>query len=306
MERIVAIVGFLGAGKTTLLKHLAATLITEAWRPYVILNDYVDAELDAQRIYDSIQPSRVTALSGSCICCDGIHELRRCVNSVPPRKRGITLIEANGTSDASLLMGFLGVGLASHFLPPVQVSAVDAKNWQKRGVHNALEAEQVKVSSLILQTHLDGVTRERVTEVSDSLRRTNPQAKIVTKAELKAVIDSGLEPVACAASNLEHSTTHWSSCSVDLPELPNAECIKAICDLIPPEVLRIKGCTKVGSDNSYTYFERCPDGEVYVRFYPGVPVTGSKLLTVGPGSEPTLLQAAVAQGLAVGEGSATP
>ena len=145
MEPIVTIVGFLGAGKTTLLKHLAVTLQNDGWDPYVILNDYADAELDAQQLAESLSTGTVRALTGSCICCDGIDELRSSVNAIPPRDKGITLIEANGTSDACTLMGFLGVGLDDRFLPPVQVSVVDVKNWQNRGYLNDLEAEQVAV-----------------------------------------------------------------------------------------------------------------------------------------------------------------
>ena len=47
-EPIITIVGFLGAGKTTLLKHLVEVFVREHWQPYVILNDYMDAHLDAE------------------------------------------------------------------------------------------------------------------------------------------------------------------------------------------------------------------------------------------------------------------
>jgi len=50
MEPIIAIVGFLGAGKTTLLKHLTNSFISVGWNPYVILNDYENAFLDAQQL----------------------------------------------------------------------------------------------------------------------------------------------------------------------------------------------------------------------------------------------------------------
>ena len=134
MEPIIAIVGFLGAGKTTLLRHLANSFVLENWNPYVILNDYENALLDAQQLAEKIDPKLIKALNGSCICCSGIAELRDYVNRIPLRSNGITLIEANGTSDACSLMGFLGVGLENRFMPPVQISVVDVKNWQRRRV----------------------------------------------------------------------------------------------------------------------------------------------------------------------------
>jgi hypothetical protein len=61
--------------------------------------------------------------------------------------------------------------------------------------------------------------------------------------------------------------------------------------------MRIKGCTKVAGEPHYTYFERCPDGEVYVRPYRGEPDTGAKLLTIGPGSDQQLLNRVIEQSL---------
>ncbi len=297
MESIVAIVGFLGAGKTTLLRHLVERFLAESWNPYVILNDYANADLDAEQISREILPRSVRALTGSCICCDGINELRDSVNNIPMRERGITLIEANGTSDASMLMGFLGVGLDERYAPPIQISVVDVENWQRRGFHNELEAEQVRVSSLIVLTHLEGASNDRVAQVAEGVSGINPLATVVSREELDVLLVPELQPIENASTGLDHRKTHWSSCSVTLPDLPDVECIKHICDSIPSTILRIKGCTRVGRDEGYTYFERVPSGRVYVRPYSGSPRTGPKLLTVGPGSEPLLLQRAVTRSL---------
>ena len=81
MEPIIAIVGFLGAGKTTLLRHLSESFINVGWSPYVILNDYENAMLDAQQLSEKIDSRLIKALNGSCICCSGIAELRNFVNS---------------------------------------------------------------------------------------------------------------------------------------------------------------------------------------------------------------------------------
>jgi G3E family GTPase len=100
MEAIITVVGFLGAGKTTLLKHLTTNYIDNGWNPFIILNDYENAYLDAQQFIHQAGKKSVVPLSGSCICCSGIHELRDFVNRIPERSNGITLIEANGTTDA--------------------------------------------------------------------------------------------------------------------------------------------------------------------------------------------------------------
>ena len=295
MESIITLVGFLGAGKTTLLKHLVERALDEHWRPFVILNDYMDADIDAQQLSENLGSKSIKALTGSCICCDGIAELRECVNGIPQREAGITFIEANGTSDASRLMEFLGVGVNERFSPPIQVSVVDVKNWQKRGVNNDLEAEQIKISSLIVLTHRNGVPSDRVAQVEREVRETNPYASLATEAELDVLLLSNLEPIESVPATLPHNKSHWSSCSIDLHDLPDVASVQHLCELIPADILRIKGCTKVGGFDGYVHFERCPDGEIYLRRYHGSPVTGPKLLAIGPRSEPDVLRNAVAQ-----------
>ena len=93
MEAIITVVGFLGAGKTTLLNQLIQNAIQKNWDPYVILNDYENAGLEVQQFYNKVDPQNVKPLSGSCICCSGIGELRDFVNRIPSRNNGITFIE---------------------------------------------------------------------------------------------------------------------------------------------------------------------------------------------------------------------
>jgi len=297
MEAIITVVGFLGAGKTTLLKHLATRFADQGWKPYVILNDYENAHLDIQQFHQLMEPKWIKALNGSCICCSGINELRDFVNGIPERTNGITLIEANGTSDAVSLLSFLGVGIHERFLPPIQISVVNAKNWQKRGEHNELEANQIQVSSLIVLTHVEHITAERRDFVEADLQRLNPSAEILDMARMDVALLPKLSPSDNKAQTLDHLKAHWSSCSADLPHLPHTDTIYAICDEIPDSILRVKGCTQIGNQAGYTYFERTPDGQITIRPFNGEPITGPKLLTIGPGSEPELLKSAIENGL---------
>jgi G3E family GTPase len=297
MEAIITVVGFLGAGKTTLLKRLADSYIENDWKPFIILNDYENANLDVQQFMETMDSKSVRALSGSCICCSGITELRDFVNRIPERENGITLIEANGTSDACSLMSFLGVGINERFSPPIQVSVVDVKNWQKRGEHNDLEANQIQVSSLLVLTHLDKVSQERIDEVVTDLYSFNPFAEIIRMEDIDISLLPKLTPSKNKAEKLDHLKAHWSSCSVDLPNLPNTNSIHELCAVLPQSILRVKGCTQIADEENYTYFERTPDGEVSIRPFNGIPITGSKLLTIGPGSEISLLEKAVEIGL---------
>ncbi|PKV51372.1 G3E family GTPase [Aquimarina sp. MAR_2010_214] len=297
MESIITVVGFLGAGKTTLLRYLIAEFIDNGWNPFIILNDYENANMDAQQLTQQVDFNNIKALSGSCICCSGIMELRNIVNRIPKRENGITLIEANGTSDACSLMEFLGVGLNDRFLPPIQISVVDVKNWQKRGEHNELESNQIQISSLIVLTHLANTGKNRQALVIKEIKELNPMAKIITMDNLDVSLLLELLPSTNGVQKFEHQKTHWSSCSSDLPNLPNSDCIYAICKALPKCILRVKGCTKIEGESNYTYFERTPDGEVFIRPFKGVPITGTKLLTIGQGSDPYILEKAIKSSL---------
>lgn len=292
-ESIIVIVGFLGAGKTTLLKRLVREYVAIKWNPFVILNDYENAYLDSQQFADILDLKEMWPMNGSCICCSGIHELRDQVNRIPERDKGITFIEANGTSDACSLMGFLGVGLEQRFAPPVQVSVVDVANWQKRGEYNELEANQVQVSSLIVLSHTEAVFPERIAYVKKEILALNPMATFTLLNEIDISLLPKLMPSTNEAEKMDHLKAHWSSCSIDLLHLPTEKSIYDLCAQLPKSIQRVKGCTQIGTNETYTFFARTPDLKVSVRPFNGVPMTGPKLIVVGPGSSTQLLEEVV-------------
>jgi G3E family GTPase len=286
VEPIIVIVGFLGAGKTTLLKRLIKDYKDQEWNPYFILNDYENANLDSQQFLSFLSPEQINSLKGSCICCSGVTELRQAVNSIPRREKGITFIEANGTTDACTLMGFLGVGINENFAPPVQVSVVDTRNWQNRGINNELEASQIQVSSLIVLNYANQIERERLDKIKAQIFDLNPSAIIKTWEELDSLSLKELAPSKNQSKAIDHFKSHWSSCSVDLPNPLSSKTLSSILDGVPDTILRVKGCTKLDEDDYYSYFEMTPTRETFVRPYTGNLVSGPKLLVIGPGSNP--------------------
>ena len=55
MEAIITIVGFLGAGKTTLLKQLSNQYLKKGWQPFIILNDYENADFDKEQLAHQVK-----------------------------------------------------------------------------------------------------------------------------------------------------------------------------------------------------------------------------------------------------------
>ena len=263
----------------------------------MILNDYENAYLDAQQLDSRINSKGLKPLNGSCICCSGISELRDYVNRIPERENGITLIEANGTTDACELMSFLSVGINERFLPPVQISVVDVKNWQDRALYNELESSQVQVASLIVLNRIEVVSEERINLITQELKKLNPTARILMVDELDILHLPELSPSDNKAAEFDHKKAHWASCSIDLPDFPDAQCIRDICNALPDSLLRVKGFTSIAGQPFNTYFERTPDGEVQTRPFNGTSLTNPKLLIVGPGSDPEFLTNVVAKAL---------
>lgn len=153
---------------------------------------------------------------------------------------------------------------------------------------------------MIILTHLTETSVSRRALVVKELEELNSLATILTKEELDISLLPELYPSRNNTQKFDHEKAHWSSCSTDLPDLPDTLCINDICNALPKSILRVKG-TRIGSDKVYTYFEGSPDGEVDVRPYNGAPITGAKLLTVGPGSELTLLNSVIAASLEAAE-----
>ena len=87
----------------------------------------------------------------------------------------------------------------------------------------------------------------------------------------------------------EYQKFHWSSCSVDLPDPIYSNQLAKIFESLPNGIIRANGCTRLDDDAYYSLIEMTPSGEVFVKRYSGKPVTGPKLITVGPGSDPTFI-----------------
>jgi len=290
VEAIVVIVGFLGVGKTTLLKKVVQEYLKNEWDPFIILNDYENAQLDAQDFLKFLGPDQIKAQTGSCICCTGLNEMRLEINNNKQREKGITLIEANGTTDATNLMGFLGVGLKNHYLPPVQIAVVDVRYWQKRSHHNELEANQVQMASLIILNYVEDVPIERVVEVEQDIARFNSKAKKIHWKDLDVTRLPELHPSTTEAVKMDHHKSHWASCSVDLPDPICSKKLHRILEAIPESILRVKACTRLDDSDTYSFIEMVPSGDVFIRPYTGNLVSGPKLLVIGPGSDPKTLE----------------
>lgn len=128
---MVMLTGFLGAGKTTFLRHVLQSLGKRSCLADVILNDRENARIDREALRDDAET--VAALTGSCLCCEGLEELSSMLLDASRTKHDVLFLELNGTADPIPLQEtFVLFEKHLRLHPRWQVCVVDARFFGKR------------------------------------------------------------------------------------------------------------------------------------------------------------------------------
>ena len=90
------------------------------------------------------------------------------------------------------------------------------------------------MSSLIVLTYIENISKTRELDVRKELQALNPTAQITTMNKIDVSLIYGLNPSHIKAKKLNHLDAHWSSCSTDLPALPDIECILSLIHISEP------------------------------------------------------------------------
>lgn len=311
---LVLIVGFLGAGKTTFLRDLLPVLEARGLQPFVIINDYANARVDASSLQK--EGRSVAPINGNCICCDSVIELINVLLEIPEDPRRIVLIEANGTTDPTVLIEHLLVNpeLRRRFLPLLQVAVVDAKRWQKRHWHNKLEHLQVETASHILFTREDSVSEERFAQVRADIECFNPSAEWIKRQpfalaleKMAAAEENHLEPPHGHHEHAEakdrdfdhhhgdhphdeehhhrHELSHaFVGLEIGLPDPMPASHLQRWLQSLPAEVLRVKGVVRLTEQpEHWLQFQRVDEcrGEAALFELPQKPIVPACAILIG-------------------------
>jgi len=260
MIPLVLLVGFLGSGKTTFLRRLLPLLQEKGLMPAVILNDYQNARVDAALLAELV--SAVETVSGSCVCCGSRDEFMALLGTLPLPENGVVLVEANGGTDPVELLEVLAMDpRAARFGPPIQVSLVDAKRWQKRFWHNELERIQVATAAWLCLTRENEVSPVRMAEVRGGLRKLNETAFEIGPeefADLLLRLQSGGTSRRgenhLPAEKTGHRHSHaFSAVQVSLAPVVTREAMSAWLASLPDRVLRAKGLVAFQEEGGKRY-----------------------------------------------------
>ena len=231
---------------------------------YVVVNDYRNAMIDAETLRGlarTVQP-----ISGTCVCCDSREDLLTTLVTLTLPPGSVVLLEANGTADTGELLEILTADRRTRrYTLPLQVTAVDAKRWQKRYWNNGIEAVQVRTASLLLMTRRDEVNDRRWSEVRTEVSALNPRAAWIDQAgladrlsELVRTADQ-LPPrrfqfpfgEKAGPHHHHHHDHHFASMELRLPPRVTRAGLTSFLQALPPEVVRAKGVAMLeepGSD----------------------------------------------------------
>lgn len=272
MTPLIVIVGFLGAGKTTFLQKLVPALGAEGLTPSLLINDYQNARIDAERFRGVID--EVTTLNGDCVCCGSRDELLAALEQFEHRTGRVLLLETNGTTDSEQLLETLAFNKdLKRFTPPIQLSIIDGQRWQRRFWHNALEREQVRTATHLFISRTDIIAPERLASVEKSLDSLGIHAPVTDPASFAKEIASLPElPELPRSHETEHhhhhAKHHFASCEIPLPAFVSKRAFEELLNALPKEVLRAKGLVVFREDpGEFQIFQKVGhDGPVH--FFP--------------------------------------
>ncbi|MCF0110910.1 MAG: GTP-binding protein, partial [Erysipelotrichaceae bacterium] len=180
MTEINVISGFLGAGKTTFIKELLKE--NEAKNLVLIENEFGEVGVDSDFLQEA--GIQIKELNSGCICCslvgDFTEALHKVVETYHPSR---IIIEPSGVGKLSDIKK--AIDEAKTLTPDLHLDGsvviVDVKKC-KMYARNFKEfyEDQIHYADMIILSHVDTTTEEKVNETVEIIRDMNKTAKIVT------------------------------------------------------------------------------------------------------------------------------
>jgi G3E family GTPase len=273
------LVGFLGAGKTSALKRAVQSCQKQNIRPWILLNDLENAQVDSQSFLEMTED--VTALDGSCICCEDPMALVNALADLPTQAQDVVFLEANGSTDAwNLLEWIVSIPKLRHFGPIQVVGVVDGERFQKRAWANALEEGQIKPATILWISKLDLLNFSEELLVKNRVRSVNSDALWLepeewlstlnpTISENNSSIEEKLKQNPVESRENTHALSHKVSAqSWPTPTHWTPIDVEKWIQEFPSKVLRAKGLVRVGLEVHFFQWVRGGSEKVDWQVYP--------------------------------------
>jgi len=222
---VTVLSGYLGSGKTTILNHILNN--RDNLKVAVIVNDMSEVNIDADLVRKGTQLSRteekLVEMSNGCICCTLREDLLIEVEKLSREGRfDYILIESTGISEPvpvaqtfSYIDENLGIDLTKFCKLDTMVTVVDAYNFwedyqsgesllerqQALGEEDEREVadlliDQIEFCDVLIINKCDLVDKEKIDLLEKTLRKLQPNAKIIKtsfgKIDPKEILNTGL------------------------------------------------------------------------------------------------------------------
>ncbi len=260
----VAILALARRGETSFLRENLPQLISTPRPSYVILNDFMNAEVDSALLREVFLD--VHAISANCLCCDSTSSLIDELEKIPRPLNPIVFIEANGTTDPFPLIQLLTLdtALIERIGPAYQITVINESRWQKRlfGWDKKIEHTQAATASHLLTNRSEKASLKQQLRVNADLHALNPHAVRTTVAdfisEILSISDDSTATLNPSAP-IGHAH-HQLALRIDLPPMCE-DILGRWLRSFPPEVLRIKGLVRLIDDptEDACFFQRSDD-----------------------------------------------
>ncbi|SDO22846.1 GTP-binding protein [Geodermatophilus sp. DSM 45219] len=255
---LTVVSGALGSGKTTLLRDLLTR--PDLRSTAVLVNELGEIGLDHHQLRHVDE--RTVVLPGGCVCCatrsdveSALHELLATEEAghVDPVRR--VLLETTGLADPAPVVATLLASptLRHHFAVDRVVVTVDAQAVARDADQGAEWLQQVVCADLLVLTKTDLVTAAAARELAARLRRLNPAAPVVSRAEIDLAATRSV-PAAAAVPPLpaDRHLSGVASTSVTLDGPVDwaafAVWVSALLHAHGDRILRMKALLDTGGD----------------------------------------------------------
>ena len=192
---VTVVTGFLGSGKTTLINRILAE--QHGRKIAVIVNEFGEVSIDGQLIIQDDQEELVEFNNG-CLCCTVRGDLIDTLDRLQERSElDAILIETTGLADPAPVAStfFLEDKLTSKTRLDSFLALADAVNLEQNLAQSEEAQEQIAFADIILLNKADLVSKERLQEVEQVIRKSNPFANIYhtsnSEIDLEKVIGVG-------------------------------------------------------------------------------------------------------------------
>lgn len=259
---VLIVSGFLGAGKTTFIRELLPRIADGPRAPYVILNDFQNASIDAHSLRNL--GAEIKSLSAGCVCCEDTNSLADAILRIPSLLHPILIIEANGTTDPFRLIEILTLTprLRDRLGAILQVTVINEKRWGKRWLpgDKRTERAQAATASAIFTNRGEVASEKQKQRLTDNLLEINPRApRIDTDTLADLILREAAEqtlPSPDISDPIAH-IHHHVAIRLEPPTL-DMESLRKWLISLPHEILRVKGLVRI-SDTKMAYINRTDD-----------------------------------------------